>query len=191
MASGLSCAYVNEVAVWRPELIERLVYVCPRSEPVGLETPRWLAPLQRLLLTSALGSGVYETIAGEYELGSYLRTCFSDPRHVTPDLVAHLHEQANKPGSAYAIASLMTGFLDSSILATMPHVKCPVLLLWGRHARPAPVEHSVRFSSITPNCRLHVLEQSGAWPHHEQSAKVNNLVEEFLKQSPVTVGDVG
>jgi pimeloyl-ACP methyl ester carboxylesterase len=180
MATGLSCAYVTEMAVTRPELVRKLVYVCPRSEPIGLETPRWIAPLQRLLLSSPLGSSVYDTLAGEYELASYLQRCFFDPRRITAQQIHRLHEQAVKPGSAYACASLMTGFLDSDILKSLPRVKAPILLLWGRHARPQPVEHSVRFSSVAPNCRLHVVEQAGAWAHYEQSAKVNRLVEEYL-----------
>src|SRR5262249_9453727 len=138
---------------------------------------------------SPLGSGVYETLAGEYELTSYLQRCYFDPRRITPQQVHRLHEQATKPGSAYACASLMTGFLDSDILKSLPHVKTPILLLWGRHARPQPVEHSVRFSSVAPNCRLHVIEQAGAWAHHEQSARVNRLVMEFLGiEATVNVG---
>lgn len=189
MATGLSCAYVNQVAVWRPEMINRLVYVCPRSEPVGLEIPRWLAPLQRLMLSSSLGSSVYEVQAGPYELTSYLKTCFHDPRHITRDMVERLHEQANKPGSAYAIASLSTGFLDTSILKTLPLVRSPILLLWGEHARPTPVEHSVRLRAVAKYCHLQVLDDAGAWPHWEQSAKVNRLVEQFLVVEPERIRD--
>lgn len=189
MAAGLSCAYVNEVAVWRPELVNRLVYVCPRSEPVGLDVPRWLAPLQRMLLSSTLGSGVYEVQAGEYELSTYLRGNFHDPKQVTPDMVARLHEQATKPGSAYAIASLSTGFLDTSILKTLPHVCSPILLLWGQHARPTPVEHSVRLRAIAKYCHVQILDDAGAWPHWEQSAKVNRMVEQFLVVEPAKISD--
>jgi pimeloyl-ACP methyl ester carboxylesterase len=189
MASGLTCAYVNQVAIARPGLVNRLVYICPRSEPVGLETPRWLAPLQRVLLTSALGSSIYETLSGEYELTSFLKTCFYDPKNVTPALVRHLHEQATKPGSAYAIASLMTGFLDSSILKTLPHVTAPILLLWGDHAKPTPVEHSIRLRAVAKYCHLQVLENSGTWPHHEQSAKVNRLVKQFLIVEPSKISN--
>ena len=189
MAAGLSCAFATEVAVWRPSLISKLVFICPRSEPIGLETPRWIAPLQRLLLTSPLGAGLYETLSGEYELATYLRSCFHDHRHITHDQIHRLHEQATKPGSVYACASLMTGFLDSDILKSLPHVNSPIMLLWGRQARPQPVEHSVRFSSVAPNCQLHVIENAGAWPHYEQSAKVNGLVDQFLATESASVGN--
>jgi pimeloyl-ACP methyl ester carboxylesterase len=185
MATGLSCAYVTEVAVWRPGLVKNLVYVCPRSEPTGLDTPRWMAAIQRVLLTSRLGSSVYETLSCKYELRSYLEGCFHDPKHVHRDQVERLHEQATRPDSVYACASLMTGFLDSDILKSLPHVTSPILLLWGHNARPTPVEHSVRFSSISRDCRLHVLEKAGSWPHHEQSAKVNRLIVQHLNNELV------
>lgn len=190
VTAGLSCAYVTDVAVWRPELIDRLVFICPRSEPTGLETPRWIAPLQRMLLASPLGSGLYETLSCEHELGSYLKNCFSDPRHITRDQIARLHEQASRRDSVYAYVSLLTGFLDSDILKSLPHVASPILLLWGRQAKPTPVEHSVRLSSVARDCRLHVLENAGSWVHHEQSSKVNRLVVQYLKNQVIATGNI-
>jgi len=191
MATGMSCAYVCEVAVWRPDLIGRLVFVCPRSEPVGLETPRWIAPLQRFVMSTPFGGGLYDTISCEYELAMFLQNCFHNHKQIRPAKVARLHENAMKKGSTHAYASLMTGFLDSNIFKSLPHVQSPVCLIWGRQARPTPVEHSVRLTSIARKCTLKVVENAGSWVHDEQSAKVNRMVHEFLaSESPVAV-DVG
>jgi pimeloyl-ACP methyl ester carboxylesterase len=63
VSAGLTCAYVTEVAAAEPGLFSHLVFVCPRSEPTGLDTPWWFAPLQRLFLTTPpLGTGFHETI---------------------------------------------------------------------------------------------------------------------------------
>ena len=35
VCAGLTCAYVTEVAAWRPNLFTRLLFICPRSEPTG------------------------------------------------------------------------------------------------------------------------------------------------------------
>jgi pimeloyl-ACP methyl ester carboxylesterase len=59
-------------------------------------------------------------------------------------------------------------------------VQAPILLVWGRHAKPTPVEHSVRLLAMAQNSRLEIVEKAGAWPHYEQSAIVNELIEEFL-----------
>jgi pimeloyl-ACP methyl ester carboxylesterase len=182
ISAGLSCAYVADVALRAPELCTRLVFVCPRSEPTGLDSPRWFAPLRRLFLTTPpLGSGFYETMAGDAELGIFLRGCFYRPRQVTPELIARLRDNARRPGTIYSYAALVTGYLDKNVLELLPRVETPILLVWGRHAYPTPVEHSVRLLAITRNGRLEVTENAGAWPHFEQSAIVNKLIEDYLQ----------
>jgi len=191
MVSGMSCAYVSEVAVWRPELIDKIVFVCPRSDPCGFESPRWIAPLQRFLMATPMGSGFYNTIACEYELASFLQHCFFNHRHVTREKVKKLHENAMLRGSMYPYASLLTGFLDSNIFKSLPHVEAPIFLLWGRQAKPTPVEHSVRLTSIARQCVLHVIEKAGSWVHNEQSAHVNRMVEYFLTDNLPAESGVG
>lgn len=183
MASGLSCAYITEVAARQAELFKKLVFLCPRSEPTGLDVPRWVAPLQHLMLsTPAVSSGYYETMTGRHELTTYLTNSFANPKAVTPALIDRLFENSRRKGAIHPFASLITGYLDSSLLASLPRVEHPLLLVWGRQARPTPVEHSVRVLSVARNSHLEVVENAGAWVHAEQSAAVNRLVVEFLER---------
>jgi pimeloyl-ACP methyl ester carboxylesterase len=69
--------------------------------------------------------------------------------------------------------------LDWSLLGSLPKVEVPILLVWGRQAKPTPVEHSVRLVAVARKCKLEVIEDAGAWVHHEQSAKVNRLIVEW------------
>jgi pimeloyl-ACP methyl ester carboxylesterase len=180
VCAGLTAAYVTEVAAWRANLFRRLVYVCPRSEPTGLDSPRWFAPVRHFFLsTPTLGSGFYETMAGETEMRGYLRDCLHNPRAITDGLVKRLVENARQPGSIHAYASLITGYLDWSLLGSLPKVEVPILLVWGRQAKPTPVEHSVRLVSVARRCKLEVIEEAGAWVHREQSAKVNRLIVDY------------
>ena len=180
VSSGLSCAYVSEVAAWRANLFARLCFICPRSEPVGLDSPRWVAAIRRFLMSSpTLGSGFYETMAGEAELEVYLRQCFWNPRAVTRQKIERLVENSQRKGSIHPYASLITGYLDSSILKWLPKAEVPLLLIWGKQARPTPVEHSVRLVAIARQCRLEVVDDAGSWTHDEQSAKVNQLIIDY------------
>ena len=182
VSAGLSCAYVTEIAASRPELFTRLVFVCPRSEPTGMDSPRWFAPLRHFFLTSPpIGSGFYETVASEAELGLFLRSCFHQSRHVIPQLVERLRDNALRSGTIHPYASLITGYLDKHLLAALPRVQTPMLLVWGRQARPTPMEHSVRLLAVARNSRLQVVENAGAWPHHEQSTQVNKLIRDYLE----------
>jgi pimeloyl-ACP methyl ester carboxylesterase len=183
MASGLSCAYVTEVAAWRSNLFKKLVFICPRSEPTGLDVPRWVAPLQHLMLsTPTVASGYYEAMTGRHEMGEYLDNSFYNRKHVTPEMVERLYGNARLKGAIHPFASLITGYLDSHLLSNLPKVPNPLLLVWGRQARPTPVEHSVRLVALARNSHLEVVEEAGAWVHYEQSAAVNRLVTEYLEK---------
>ena len=182
VSAGLTCAYVTEVAAWRSNLFDKLVFLCPRSEPTGLDIPRWVAPIRHFMLsTPAVANGYYEAMTGRHELGTLLHNSFHNPKHVTAELVDRLFANARQKGAIHPYASLLTGYLDSHLLASLPKVENPILLIWGRHARPAPVEHSVRLTAIARNSRLEVVENAGAWVHDEQSAAVNRLIEKYLK----------
>jgi len=187
MSAGLSCAYVTEVAAWRSNLFQKLIFVCPRSEPTGLDLPRWVAPIRHFMLsTPAVANGYYETMTGRAELTLFLRNSFYNPRHVTPELVDRLYRNARQKGAIHPYASLITGYLDCHLLSSLPKVDNPILLVWGRHARPAPVEHSVRLIALAQNSRLEVVENAGAWVHDEQSAAVNRLVVRYLNDEVPT-----
>lgn len=182
VASGLSAAYVAKAVTWEDEWFRKLVLICPRSEPTGLDVPRWFAPVKRALMTvpPSAGSGFYETMTGDYELREFLRNNFYHTKEVTAERVARLQEHARRRGATFPYASLVTGYLDENILETLPKIQVPVMLLWGRQARPSPVGHSVRLASIARRCRLEVVDDAGAWVHSEQSAKVNALIAEYL-----------
>ena len=181
MSGGLSCAYLTELAARDGGALGRLVFVCPRSEPTGLDAPRWAARIQRFVLTApGMGAGFYETVAGRYGITQYLNGCFYDPRSVTKALVERLLYNAHRPGSIHPYASLITGYLDHPLLAPLPKVKSPLLLVWGRQARPTPVEHSVRLLALAQDVRLRVIERAGSWVHDERAAEVDRLVLPFL-----------
>jgi pimeloyl-ACP methyl ester carboxylesterase len=191
VASGLTCAYVAEIAVWRKESVRSIVMICPRSEPTGLDLPRWVAPLQHFLISSPmLGNGLYETLSCPYEITTYLKYCFHHPKHVTRGKIERLVRNAAKPGGVFPYASLVTGYLDSHLLKTLPHVEVPVMLLWGRQAKPTPVEHSVRLAAMLRRGRLQVVENAGSWVHDEQSKIVNDLVHEFAEGREFAVAGV-
>jgi len=182
VSAGLTCAYAAKVAVWRRELVRSVAMLCPRSEPIGLDAPRWIAPLQHFVLSSpTLGNAYYDTMSSSAEITAYLRNSFANPRQVTRAKVQRLVDNAALPGGAYPYASLVSGYLDGNLLATLPNVDVPVLLVWGRQARPTPVEHSVRLNAVLRNGRLEIIDAAGSWVHVEQSKTANNLLTAFAE----------
>lgn len=182
IASSLSGAYAARAAAIRPELIERLVLICP----TGLETLRKRKPgfsqaAYGIFSLPAISTTLYNGIASYKYIESYLRThIYADPLHVTPALVEHYYQFAHQPNAQYVLRSFLAGLLNEDITDAYARLTQPILVCWGRHARETPVENARRFVQDNPAARLRVFEHSGLLPNDEEWEDFNDMVLEFL-----------
>ena len=186
VASGMSAAYAARGVTWEDEWFRKLVFLCPQTRPTGLSGTRLVASLRRAFL--ALGGGQYEIATDDYALRQFLHERYFHPKEVTSDRVARLKELARRPGSAYPYASLLTQYLDGHLLDTLPKIDVPVLLIWGKQSRPTPVTRASDVLAAARHGMLEIIDQAGAWPHAEQSAKVNTLIADYLEGAPFHAG---
>lgn len=182
IASGVSCGPVVALAVYNDELLGRLVLIDP---PVGnsqVEHPPTVAnKVQQFLLgTLSMGVGLYEAVSSEFELKRFLLTRYAQPRHVTGEQVADLHERASRRHAMHAIVSNMTGHLALDLPRWIRFVRRHTLIVWGEQSGPAPAERLLRPAAWSRGKRIEVIPKTAHWPHDEQSAKVNTLLVEFL-----------
>lgn len=56
----------------------------------------------------------------------------------------------------------------------------PTLVIWGAHDPYLPVRYAARQRETFPNAEVHVLSNSGHWPHHDDPETVASLLYEFL-----------
>jgi pimeloyl-ACP methyl ester carboxylesterase len=182
MTSSLSGAYAVKLAAMRPELIERLVLVCP----TGLETLNSRMPVVSqaaygLFSLPAIGASVYNGIASYASIEAYMReNLYVDPTRVTPALVEHYYQSAHQQGAQYTLRSFLAGLLNCDINADYPRLEQQIMIVWGRHARMTPVENAQQFLKQNPNTRLRVFENSGLLPHDEERDDFNDAVAMFL-----------
>ena len=184
VASSLSGAYAVQAAFLRPELITRLVLVCP----TGLETLRerkagFSQAAYGILSLPAIGTALYNGIASYKYIESYLRqNIYVDPLHVTPALVEHYYRFAHQPNAQYVLRSFLAGLLNQDITDAYARLTLPLLVCWGRHARETPVQNAQRFLKDNPAARLRVFEHSGLLPNDEEAQDFNDMVLSFLAE---------
>ena len=182
VASSLSGAYAVQLAAMRPELIERLVLICP----TGLEKLRERVPVASqaaygIFSLPAIGASLYNGIASYKYIESYLReNVYVDPVWVTPALVEHYYQYAHQTNAQFVLRSFLSGLLNCDITETYPRLAQPILVCWGRYARETPVENAQRFLKDNPNARLRVFENSGLLPNDEEWEDFNDAVLTFL-----------
>ena len=179
VASSLGAAFAIRAVAERPDLFERLVLI----EPTGIETlnaprltlPRWAA--RALLRAPLLGQTLYNLVASRANIRYYLtRRIYARPASVTSSLVDYYHVAAHQPGARFAPASFISGALDTPVAAAYEALKLPILLVWGKDARIAPLEQVRAFRQSNPRAELSVLN-CGALPQDEAA---DDFVREVL-----------
>jgi len=63
---------------------------------------------------------------------------------------------------------------------TMPRIRIPTLVIWGKYDQYLNRSLADRFKQIMPNTQVVVIDKCGHSTHEEQADKVNELIIKFL-----------
>lgn len=182
VASSLAAAYAIAVADRQPDLVRRLVLICP----TGLEQRNTGAGLGGRLARLALGAPVlgpslYNGLVSRASLRYYLarQTYFND-EYVTPELIDAYYDTAHQAGARWAPAAFIGGDLDHDVHGAWTRLTQPTLIVWGRQASLSPVACAEAFTHLRPAAKLTVFERAGLLPHDEHPAAFVQLVRAHL-----------
>jgi len=122
---------------------------------------------------------------------SSLRQVFHDPAKVTPERLSEYLHAALRPGTLPAIRSLGASLRDRSdvVLAALPRIQAPTLVLWGDADRWIPIAHADRFVAAIPGARKVVVAACGHVPQEEKPEEVARLLLAFLAPRRPLNGD--
>ncbi len=182
IASSLTAAYAIETAARRPDLVRRLVLICPGGVGSLTAQPGPLSDLLYALLRSrVVGAALFNALTSRYSLRYFLaERCYHDPGHVTDEMVEAYWHMAHQPGGLWAPAAFLSQRLNRDVSQAWQSLTQPVLIVWGGQAQLAPVERVQHFLHLRPTTQVEVLDQCGILPHDEQAGRFNALVREFL-----------
>jgi pimeloyl-ACP methyl ester carboxylesterase len=91
-----------------------------------------------------------------------------------------LFDAFNAPAAREAAYATLQSLADTrTLVALLPRVHAPALVVWGRNDRLLPVAHGRRLSRELPHARLEILD-SGHSPHEELPAVFAKIAREFL-----------
>ena len=169
IASTLGAALTIRAASERPDLFERLALI----EPTGIEDlaapPNALLRrvFCRLLRTPLFGESFYNAIASRPGIRYYLRKVYHDHSQVSDDLIDYYYSTAHQRGARFAPASFISGRLNTRTRESFARLEMPILLLWGKYASFAPLEHAQLFREANARAELRTFE-SGSLPQDER-----------------------
>jgi pimeloyl-ACP methyl ester carboxylesterase len=172
---GMGGAIALTLAAVHAELVQRLVLedaLCYAG--AGAFRSRWpLIPIA--------GGILFKQLWGRALFRGYFRDGIYGPGAAVPAERVDWHYEAfNSPSARESAYAVMRAVLDTRpVVARIPRVTAPTLVVWGRDDRLYPVAHAARLVRELPHARLEIMD-AGHAPHEEQPAAFTKLLVEFL-----------
>ncbi len=184
IGSGLGAAYLVNVAVRRPQFLDRLVLVNPVGSVVMGSA--LLEEAARLAMAApVVGETVYNALTRRAALAQALARVYFDPRAVTPELIDTTYTLAHQPGSRYAGGAYLTGGLDCPMRLAFADLTQPVMLVWSRDATHTPAADAADLVYRQPKARVEIMERCGLVPHDEAAGIFLTLAQKFLQEPEI------
>lgn len=163
------------MAARHPAVVERLVLVSPIVYPYKPDL------YSRLATTPIVGPIAFKQLSGPGIFGRYFRRrSYASPDRAPAGRVESLFEAFNAPAAREAAYATLESLADTrTLVALLPRVQAPTLVVWGRNDRLLPLDHGRRLVRELPNPSLEILD-AGHSPHEEAPAELADKARHFL-----------
>ena len=182
VASSDSCAYAVEAASRRPDLVSRLVLVCPSLAETGLSPVELRgSAIERALRLPIIGTAVYNALTSRRAIRRFAEHhLYFNKARVDEALVTRYHVGAHQRGARSALASFLSAALRHDARPAWSRLSQPALLVWGRNALINPLDTAPEWLALKPDARLEVIERAMLLPHVERPQQWNEAVLSWL-----------
>ncbi len=184
VASSLAAAYVIQVAHEAPEAFSKLVLVAPTGIRALAGKRRSMGQkLARALLFSPVGNLIFKLLSTPASIRYFMTTqAFYDPKAFSDDYAEQLYETMHQPNARYGPTAFLTGAAHWNVAEAFGKLRQPVLIAWGREARPTTLDQADDFLARNRRARLEVFEKCSLVPHDEHADRFNAVTRHFLME---------
>ncbi|XP_057956457.1 pheophytinase, chloroplastic [Malania oleifera] len=174
-----------QAAVMEPNICKGIILLNISLRMLHIKKQPWygrplIRSFQNFLRNTAVGKYFYKTVATPESVRSILCQCYHDTSQVTEELVQKILLPGLEPGAAEVFLEFICyseGPLPEELL---PHVKCPVLVVWGDKDPWEPIELGRAYENFDSVEDFVVLPDVGHCPQDEVPHLVNPLVQSFV-----------
>jgi pimeloyl-ACP methyl ester carboxylesterase len=160
-ANSLGGKIAVEFAARYPELVDRLVLLCPSG----------LSDEERLPIVEGVRRN---------DVAALVDSVFFDSQYVDPAVVAYYQRQFTNRRWRTGLLRAIRGTMETRVRDRLPQVKQPTLLVVGREDRIVDPEQAIQAAGLLPQGQLVVLEHCGHAPQMEKAEVINRMVVDFL-----------
>ena len=179
-ATSCCCLAASQLAVRRPELVQRIVYFGGYAS--------------RNDIPDATRNSLVEFIRTNWRLGAQMLAGLFDP-HASGDEIAEHTRVQRAAASAEAAAIFLELDITADLRNVAPLVQTPALVLHRRGDRTVPIGRGRELASLLPNARFVPLNGDSHLPYYDDQREVmralagflhNDLAAELDRSSPLT-----
>ncbi len=135
----------------------------------------------RLVSSPIVGGFLFDRIRQKSRIRATLRQVYRNTAAITDELVDILYTPACDPGAQQVFASILTAPPGVPPRDLLPHVQCPLLVLWGEADPWTPISGAAPFRNHTASpIKVVPIPDTGHCPHDERPEVVNPLLVDWL-----------
>jgi pimeloyl-ACP methyl ester carboxylesterase len=172
-----------EVALRAPQLIERMVLLCPTiSGKLSMFINLFMSPfvlLERFPVTRKLVEVVEPQVLNLTD--RLLRPAlFADRTGITVQEYKRIRSDARRPGQGRVRAECFWAMRQNDLRGKLGDIKTPALVIWGMEDNTVPLRDAGVVAKEWPNADLRVIPNAGHWPQFETPEITERYVRAFL-----------
>jgi pimeloyl-ACP methyl ester carboxylesterase len=168
VASSMGGKVAVEFAVRYPQLVSRLVLICPSG--MGDE--------EHLPIVEGVRRSDFRTL---------IDSVFYDARRVDPDMVEYYGRQFANRRWRSGLLRTIRGTMDHSVRPLLCHLTQPTLLISGQEDRIVSPHQAAEAARDLPDGHFALIPQCGHAPQMEKARLINRLVLDFLTHPKAAV----
>jgi len=171
------------MALRHPELVERMVLLCPTiSGRLSTFINVFISPIT-LLERSRLGNRLVAALEPQMlsVTDRLMRPAsFAERSGITEDVYHHLRADARRPGQGRVRAECYWAMRDGDLRGKLGSIKVPSLVLWGMEDNTVPLRDASVVADEWPDADLRIIPKAGHWPQFETPDLTRRYVRAFL-----------
>lgn len=171
------------IALNYPELVERMVLICPTitgrlSRYINLVISP-ITLLERFGLGSYIVSGAENAFVGLTD--RLMRPAsFAERTAIPQDVYARLRSDARRRGQGRVRAECFRAMQDHDLRHELNKIDTPALVIWGAEDNTVPISDASIIDDEWWEADLRILPKAGHWPHYERPQATNRLIAAYL-----------
>ncbi len=175
---SLGGAVAIALAADHPELVERLVLVDPIVYPLRLDLR------SRLLQLPIVGGFLFKQLYGRRAFRRFFREQLYAPgSSVSIDQIDRYYSMVNSPAARESAHAVLQAVADTRpVVARIPRIAAPTLVVWGRLDGICPAGFGNRLAREIPGARLDMFD-AGHAPNEERPQEFLRSVQRFLSKT--------